>query len=314
MLDRNGMQYSPVALFVYARPEHTRLTLEALSRNKGAEQTILTVFSDGPRDDPSSSQVKEVRKIVEKARGFKRVDLVPRSSNIGLAESVISGVTAMLSQSSSVVVLEDDLTTSPAFLTYMNRALGVYLEEPRVYSVGAYQFPRTLLRFPREFQRPIVFSPRASSWGWATWADRWKNAKWEHSYWQKALTETDLIHRLKGAGLDLPDMLQAQLRGEVQSWAIRWAATHLLCGAVCATPLKSYINNHGMDGSGVHCGIDPRFYHPELAKDADFNFPSFTQEEESLLFTLRHVFRPSILERVRRKLERLGGQGPQLLK
>ena len=39
----------PVALFIYNRPEHTQKTVESLACNRLAEDTILHVFSDGPK-------------------------------------------------------------------------------------------------------------------------------------------------------------------------------------------------------------------------------------------------------------------------
>ena len=47
------MKYSPVILFTYNRPSHTRLTIDALLKNAEAVESDLIIFSDGPRDAAS---------------------------------------------------------------------------------------------------------------------------------------------------------------------------------------------------------------------------------------------------------------------
>ena len=39
--------YAPIALFVFNRPKHTKLVLEALSHNPEAILSDLHIFSDG---------------------------------------------------------------------------------------------------------------------------------------------------------------------------------------------------------------------------------------------------------------------------
>ena len=46
---------APILLFVYNRPEHTRLTLEALKKNLLADQSELFIYADAARDEKDSS-------------------------------------------------------------------------------------------------------------------------------------------------------------------------------------------------------------------------------------------------------------------
>src|SRR4051812_15045454 len=104
-------ELAPIALFVYNRPEHTRQTLEALSKNDLADQSILYVYADGPRDTATPDQhkaIREVRDLVVSKKWCKDVILYAFDSNRGLANSVINGVTEIVNRHGRVIVLEDD--------------------------------------------------------------------------------------------------------------------------------------------------------------------------------------------------------------
>ena len=40
---------------------------------------------------------------------------------------------------------------------------------------------------------------------------------------------------------------------KINTWAIFWYATIFIKKKLCCNPLKSYVRNIGMDGSGMHC-------------------------------------------------------------
>ncbi|WP_315853192.1 glycosyltransferase family protein [Mucilaginibacter robiniae] len=104
---------APIALFVYNRPDHTRRTLNYLQKNQLAEESRLFIFSDGPKTEADQQKVKEVRLLAQQATGFKSVKLIERAENMGLANSIISGVSQLVQEYGKVIVFEDDLLSSP---------------------------------------------------------------------------------------------------------------------------------------------------------------------------------------------------------
>src|SRR5690606_6967229 len=125
-MERMDKNLAPIALFVYNRPVHTRLTIEALQKNELAGLSDLYIFSDGPKSDDSKSGVGEVRALVNSIQGFRTITVIERECNYGLAESIIDGVTRLCNEFDQVIVLEDDLQASPYFLSYMRDALALY--------------------------------------------------------------------------------------------------------------------------------------------------------------------------------------------
>lgn len=54
-------------------------------------------------------------------------------------------------------------------------------------------------------------------------------------------------------------MLQDQIDGKNNSWAIRWHASAFLADKLTLYPSKSLVNNIGFDNSGTHCGFSDNY-------------------------------------------------------
>ena len=239
-----------VALFVYNRPEHVRRTLAALAQNSLAHKVELLVFCDGPKTPEQAEPVNLVRKAVRTAEGFASIRIVERERNLGLARSIISGVTEAFENRDRVIVLEDDIVTSPDFLSYISSALDFYQNDLSVFSVTGFQFP---ILIPDNYKYDAYFSYRSSSWGWGTWKNRWTAVDWDvrdYALFRRDRASRKIFNR---GGDDLANMLDRQMRGEIDSWAIRWAFAHYRNNAFCLFPVKSRVRNIGFDGSGTHC-------------------------------------------------------------
>ena len=244
------MNWAPIVLFTYDRPEHTRLTLEALAANEGAAESELCVYVDGPKPGDPDGSVRAVREYLRSVTGFKSVTVIERETNMGLANSVIAGVTEALTRSSSVIVMEDDLLTSSNFLAFVNSALSTYEDRRDVFSVTGYNYP---LPMPPSYREDAYLSYRGSSWGWGTWRDRWSQVDWSVGDYA-AFTRDDAAQELfRRGGDDLLQMLELQMSGQLDSWSIRFDYAHYKHDAFCLHPVVSKVQNIGFDGSGIHC-------------------------------------------------------------
>ena len=243
---------APIVLFVYNRPMHVQQTVEALKQNRLSEQSELFIFSDAPRTEAQEEKVKEVRRYIHQITGFKSVKIVERKTNFGLARSVIEGVSKVIQDYGRVIVLEDDLQVSPYFLDFMNSALDTYENEDKVMHISGYMFPIGDLDLPETF-----FLRGASCWGWATWAKAWKMFESDTKNLLDAIRAKKLEHEFDMQGtVGYTNMLEHQLNGDVDSWAVRWYASVFLNEGNCLHPAQSLVNNIGHDGTGVHCGTN----------------------------------------------------------
>ena len=289
----NG-ERAPVVLFGYNRPRHLQECISSLRRNAEALKTRLCCFLDGPRSHEDIRAVEEVRKSAREAEGFLQVTVVERDTNLGLSRNIIDGITQVMAAHDTVIVVEDDLVVSPGFLRYMNQALSLYRTFPGVFSVGAYNYPRGMFRVPRDFPYDAFFVPRHMCWGWGTWRDRWEKADWQVRDYP-ALRRSDWWRRaFRDVGVDLPGMLDEQMRGQVDSWAIRWAYTHFTHRAVCLLPVESLVNNMGVDGSGVHMKASSRYFHQSLNSRRAVRFPPLVYVDPRIARMYRNAGRRSV--------------------
>lgn len=65
----------------------------------------------------------------------------------------------------------------------------------------------------------------------------------------------DLDEQLHIWGEDLESYLLGNVYGNCDSWATFWALNVIERKGYCLSPYKSLIQNIGLDGSGVHCGV-----------------------------------------------------------
>lgn len=238
-----------VAVFAYNRPKHLMNVLSDLSAMEEAGRAHVRIYIDGPKDKAGEAASLEVLNVAKLEWSFARLEVVSRSENLGLAKSIIGGVSEMTDEFGEVVVIEDDLRLSPHFLRYMNDGLATYRDTPSVYSIHGYCYP------VREDLPETFFLRGADCWGWATWSRAWKEFDPDAQ---------GLLERVEGGGLsrqfDLDraypytKMLHDNARGRNDSWAIRWHATAFLDGAMTLYPGNTLVLNAGLDGSGTHSG------------------------------------------------------------
>ncbi|WP_285009930.1 glycosyltransferase [Pedobacter faecalis] len=265
--------FAPIALFVYNRPNHTERTLKFLKQNDLASESRLFVFSDGPKSASDEGKVKEVRELIRNIEGFKSVEIIERRENLGLAKSIIAGVSRLVSDYKQVIVFEDDLITSPYTLTYFNEALQRYQDEERVMHIGAYMYPLRDTPLPETF-----FYRAATSWGWATWKRAWKHFEPDADVLLRQFDKPKRQAFSIDGTMNFWKQLTDYKRGRNDSWAIRWYASIFLKNGLTLNPSHSLVNNIGHDGSGVHSGIND-IYNVVINPKPITQFPSKLEED-----------------------------------
>ena len=242
------MTLAPVALFIYRRPEHTRRTLKTLLACKELASSPLHVYCDGAKTADAIEPVKAARRIARDLAPQSAL-FIEREQNQGLARSIIEGTTDLTNRFGKVIVVEDDLEVAPSFLQFMNEALDRYALDESVMQVSGYQFP-----LDPPLSERTLFLGFPTSWGWGTWARAWKHFDEGASGYQALKADPALQRRFDLDG-SYPyfDMLERQLRGEIDSWAIRWHLSVFMRRGLVLYPGRSLIRNTGFDGSGTHC-------------------------------------------------------------
>ena len=250
----NSKNTAPIVLFCYNRPSHTLRTLEALKKNSLAKDSELFIFCDGSKNQIDAQKVAEVYKIIDNIDGFKNVVIEKSDVNKGLANSIISGVSKIVAEYGKIIVLEDDLVVSPFFLDFMNDGLNFYKNEERVISIHGYVYD------VKKKMSQNFFLRGADCWGWATWKRGWDLFNASGQELLKAIREKNLTKKFDFEGAyEYTKMLEDQIAGKNNSWAIRWHASAFLANKLTLYPRETLVQNIGFDDSGTHCGSSVDF-------------------------------------------------------
>lgn len=243
------MSYAPILLFVYNRPQHTQMVIQSLQQNSLAKESELFIYSDAAKSEEAQPAVDDVRKLIHSINGFAGVTIIERGKNWGLANNIIDGVSTRVKEYGRVIVLEDDLVVAPHFLRFMNDALEMYKNEPKVGHIQACEF----------FEDPTLpdtfLIKWTGSWGWATWERAWNLFNPDGKTLLKELEDRKLTKMFDfNNSYGFTRMLRKQIVGKNNSWAIRWNASLFLNDVLSLNVGKSLVQNVGFDGSGTNCG------------------------------------------------------------
>ena len=247
---------APIVLFVYNRPNHTKKTVEGLLTNKEASESILYIFSDGPKVGATPedlSLISEVREFIHTISGFKKIIIEEQETNKSLAVSTIEGMGKVFSQHDKAIMLEDDDVPTPFFLQYMNECLTRFFDDEKIWYVSGYIDTE---RVPPEGQDDLFLVTRPSSWGFGTWKRCWDKVIWDKAVLKGLFRHPDVICGYnKRCGMDSSDGMIKCIKGITSSWSIRYNFAGYLTKSYTILPSKSLIYNIGLDGTGTHSPV-----------------------------------------------------------
>lgn len=301
--------YVPIIVFAFNRVDLCRSLMASLKMNKGWLQSPIYVFIDGPRSDEERVKTEAVRIFFEGIQ-HPTMFIESRSHNLGLKKSLSLGITHVLSKHDSAIVLEDDLELSQDALFYFNTSLTRYKNDMRVWSVCA-DVPE-LNGFGRSYAH---FMPVGSSWGWATWSDRWISFSDAKSLGVTERKSRVFRDRVNVHGLrDFTTMLEMDEAGQISSWYVYWHLTIARNGGMSLFPPVPMLRNTGF-GAGTHASWFslPNLFGLGNKKIGRFDFALPDKVEIDFEFTQRVIDSTewrllrvnSILGKVKRQLKRV---------
>lgn len=283
------MEYAPVILFVYNRPSETKQTLDALKRNILSKETDLYIFSDAPKSPENIKQVEAVRAIINNINGFKKIFIYKQKKNKGLAQSIIDGVTTVIRKRKRAIILEDDLITSPNFLNFMNNCLTEFENNKTIMHIAGYSDPVKNITLP-----PLFFWRVVSTWGWATWEDRWAKFIDDPVYLYEKLIQSKQIENfdLNSYGFFI-DQLLRNISGGKKTWGIKWQASIYLNNGLCVNPGKTLIQNIGFGNRASNTKyLNKAIANQRLENNVLPDLTKFTiKETEQIAIKFRNYYR-----------------------
>ena len=272
--------YAPIVLFAFNRLESLERCVSSLKMNSESVETDLIVYVDGPRKNREGEvdKVIAVREYVKSITGFRSLSYSFSEENKKLGPSIIAGVTEVMNKYGKAIVIEDDLLLGKNFLSFINQGLDLYERDKEVFSICGHTCK---VKRPNDYVFDAYFCSRSSSWGWATWVDRWNSVDWRLKDWSLVKNNAQTFN--KWGGSDLFGMLNAWKKGLNQSWAIRFSYNQFAQDKVALFPMISHVKNDGFDGEGTNCKKWSRFkYEFDDSDIKDFKYPDIVVRDKRL--------------------------------
>ncbi len=277
---------TPVVLFVFNRHENLADTLACLKANS---ITKLYVFSDGPRNQDDVAGIAKVREIIAQI-DWVEAEIIEHQANQGLSQSIQNGLSYVFKKHETAIVVEDDIKIAPDFYNYAVQALEGYRQDKNVMGITGLRYP-----FKRDgldaARYDAFFTPRFSSWGWATWRDRWQRVSFDLEAVKSAIkSKSDFDPSIAGA--DIPGTIQALLDDNLTGcWDVFVLIHMLLNNKLFVWPRYNMVTNTGLlEGSHAN-GIAPSWKLKwETNPSTGWKLPGHAKVDENILRDFRQFF------------------------
>lgn len=262
---------TPVALFVFKRPDTTRRVLDAL---RYAKPSTVFVVADGPRADRpgEKAQCMAVRELVENMIDWPcTVEHNYSDENLGCKRRVASGLDWVFSEADRAIILEDDCVPEPSFFPYCEELLERYASDQRVMTISGNNFHDGRQRTPYSY----FFSRYMHCWGWASWRRAWQHFDLNMRQWPE-VRDDDWLSELFASDSAVrywKHIFDHVYAGDIDSWAYIWQYSIWLQAGLSITPEANLVSNIGFGNNATH------------THDADAHVDASTQP---LNFPLRH--------------------------
>jgi len=234
---------TPVAFFIFKRPEQTTRVFEVIRHSKPAR---LYVIADGPKDPDETESCRKVRAIVEQVDWDCEVKRNYADTNLGLRDRIVSGMDWVFEQEECAIILEDDCLPHPSFFRFCEELLEHYRDDLRVMHISGNNF----LQGKNIPSASYYFSKYAHVWGWAAWRRAWSLFR----SWDTFSPALDLHIFRSRSERDLWTNLLGQLRSRRMdhTWDYQWALVCMAYKSLCIMPKNNLVSNIGFGQAGTH--------------------------------------------------------------
>lgn len=261
---------TPVAFFIYKRPEATRQSFAQIAKAKPKE---LFVVADGPKHPGEDLAVEESRKILKKIDWDCQVYTNMSDVNLGCKQRFMTGLKWIFSHCEEAIIIEDDIIVSPVFFKYAQDLLEYYRDDIRVYSIGGCNIGYE----NKTKKNSYSFSNFMNMWGWATWRRAYNNIDFEMKEWNSFRSSSEFKKSLKKdrENLWLKNWItkfDRAYEGKVDTWDYQWIYSQLRHNGVSIVPTTNMVANIGYGEVATHTANSEHLDRAKLTSK-DINFP-----------------------------------------
>jgi hypothetical protein len=259
---------TPVAMFVFRRPETTRRVFEVIANIRPAR---LLLIADGPRAGmPSEEEAcHQVREIVSHVDWPCEVSTNFADHNLGCQRRMISGLNWVFSLVEEAILLEDDCLPDVSFFRYCEEILTRYRDNPVIFMAAGFNPIHTHVHTNYSY----YFSNFCHCWGWATWRRAWAQFDERITSWPD-IRDAGLLQELLDRRKNLAywtDIFDQTYHGPgLNAWDYQWFYAMITHHSLCVVPQVNLVENIGFGSGATHTVYD---WEKPIVKVGSIQFP-----------------------------------------
>jgi hypothetical protein len=259
---------TPVALFIFNRPQLTETVLNVIAQ---ARPRKLLVVADGPRFPEEAARCQQARDIVRAVDWDCQVLTDFSPINLGCKRRVSTGLDWVFKSEPQAVILEDDCLPDLTFFRFCEELLEVYRDDNRIMMISGdnYQGSGQHIRYS------YYFSRYTHIWGWATWRRAWRFFDAEMRLWPE-IRDNGWLERVYDNPAEVKYRrlcFEGTYSGAIDTWDYAWSLACLVQSGLVIRPCTNLVSNIGSGPEATHTRHAP----------ASAGFP-----RSAMIFPLRH--------------------------
>lgn len=258
---------TPILLMTYRRPENTNYILQLLKKFK---QKNIFVFNDGLKNKSHLKAHQETRNAILKFKKENKIKLIFPNKNLTQKKNLPYALNFIFKNYDRAIILEDDCIPNKSFFRFCNLLLEKYKDDNRISQISGNNF-LNFKKFKRRNKDSYFFSLFTSSWGWATWKNRWNNYyDTEIKVWPEIKKERWLqdIFMNKQSIDFWTKAFDRRYKLLDNDWDRPWTLINLANNRLNIFPSKNLISNIGADNSALH--LNPKKWNKLKLEDIKF--------------------------------------------
>ena len=236
------MLSTPVALFLFNRPEETQRVFTTIA---AAKPRHLLLVADGPRNTEEAALCEQTRAVVQRVDWECKVETLFSDVNLGCGLRVSSGLDWVFERVPEAIILEDDCLPAPSFFPFCEELLEKYRDDERIMMIGG-----TNLLGDLPVEESYVYSRSFNIWGWATWRRAWAHYDFTLQQWPflQASRQLENLYVHRDTRHVFSTFFDAVYRGQLDLWDVQWIYACLFNNGLSIVPRTNLISNVGIAG------------------------------------------------------------------
>jgi hypothetical protein len=241
---------TPIAIFIFNRPDLTAIVFECIRQVK--PKTLLVV-ADGPRQEKSGEieNCQKTRAITELIDWDCDVLRNYSEVNLSCGLRVSSGLDWVFEQVDRAIILEDDCLPNLEFFQFCEELLDIYKDENTITMISGMNYYSDICPDIPSY----YFSCLPGIWGWATWKRAWELYDYEMKLFPKIAKSNYLdhiftnIHHQKYWHLVFKKIFDADQKF---TWDYQWIFAQWIHGGLAIVPHVNLVSNIGHGPDATH--------------------------------------------------------------